>query len=319
MADDPSQESVLSRSPCASWKVGKAERVLFPVIAITQTGGNRIVLQERPFRDGAKLDDTGSKARTWKVEAVFSNDVDEPGTAANSGPLYPEMLRAMLRSFDEHETGDLVLPTVGSVRARAETYDWKEDIESTDSATLDFVFVADNEDALDQAILNPPSVVATLRKLAEQTTFTLQREGVWTEDVKSLTRLSLEIEHLLLAPGRSSADLQAAVASHRRALARVIDAVNEDVHLITPRRNSASERRLRTMMDREAAAADERTASRPRTTAFVIDVERTSIYEVAARLNQDAQELLELNAARVDDPFLLTRGEVIRVYEAAPR
>jgi prophage DNA circulation protein len=320
MADtDDSAGSVFSQAPCASWKVGNAPPISFPALSIRESGGNRIVQQERPFRDGAKLDDTGGKARAWRISALFSNDVDEPGTSENAGPLYPDMLREIIRSFDEHETGDLTLPTVGKVRVRAETYDREETFTTTDSATIELNFIQDNEDALDRALLSPPSAVATLRKLAEQTQFTHQEAGVWNEDVKSLTETSLEIESLLLAPGRASADLQAAAASNRRAIDRIIGALQEDLTLVTPQRGSQNERRLRTMLDRLAAAEDERTSSRPRTTAFVIDVERTSIYEIAARLNQDAEELLDLNAARIEDPFYLTRGEVIRVYETAAR
>lgn len=318
---------IYSQYPSASWRVGEGgEAIIFPVLGITEAGGNRLVTQERPYRDGAKLDDTGSKARQWSFTAIFNNTITE---GAQSGvPLYPQTLRRLLRSFDIHETGTLTLPTVGIVRARAETYSRKETPEEDDQATLELTFVEDNEDALDRAQLNPPAVVATIVKLAEQTTFTVQKNGVWNDDLASLEERASEIEGLLLAPGRSVADVRAVAKAHRNSIRRVTDAATTAgspifgdafAGRIDDPRSSDTHRRLRIMMDREAAAEEERASSRPRTMAFVVDVEVTSLFEVAARLNQDAEELLELNSARVDDPFYLSRGEVIRVFESAPR
>lgn len=310
---------VFERYPLARWVVGSVS-VTFPIIELTEQGGNRIVLQERPFRDGAKLDDTGSKPRQWSLQALFTNRLEEPGITT---ALYPTALRALIRSFDLHETGTLTLPTVGDVRARAQDYTRKESPETDDSATLDCTFIEDNEDALDRAQLQPPSVAATLVRLAEQTQFTAQSQGVWNEDLASLREVCSEIEGLMRAPGRSVTDLGARVRAHRRALQSVIDTAASEAStsggLFSDPRGSELERQLRIIMDREAQAEDERVQSRPRTRGYTIDVERTSIFEVAARLNQDAEELLELNSARVDDPFLLTRGQVIRVFESPPR
>lgn len=307
---------------CAQWKVGNADTIYLAVMGISERGGNRIVQQERPFRDGAKLDDTGAKARQWCFTAHFSNRINEPGTEQNGEPLYPGILNAMIRSFDEHETGDLTLPTVGKVRVRAEDYSRREDPEAIDVGVLELTFTQDNEDALDRALLQPPSVVATITLLAEVITGSTKRDAVWGEDQKSLIEYASEIQTLLLSPGRATNDLQSVVTAHRRALQSVLAAGETaalDADLINEPRGNETERNLRTMLDREAAAQDERTSSRPRTQAFVVDVERTSIYEIAARLDQDAEELLDLNAARIDDPFFLDRGMVIRVYESAAR
>ena len=311
---------IFSKYPTASWRVGDGETLFFPVVDITENGGKRIVQHQRPNRPGAKLQDTGCKARSWTFTAIFNNSIQEG--VQNGVPLYPQRLRQILRSLDTAETGTLVLPTVGKVRARPETYERKESPEQQDTAALSMTFVEDNEESLDRAALNPPSVVATLLKLAEQTTFTLQRNGI-SDSGLSLTEFAAEVEGLLLAPGRAVADLGAVVRSHRRAIQRMIDAAttaaDSDGGLFSEPRGSEMQRQLRILLDREAAAEDERTSSRPRTVAFVIDVEETSIIEVAARVDQDAEELMDLNAARVADPLYLTRGEVIRIYESQPR
>lgn len=311
---------IFSKYPIASWRVGDGETLFFPVIDITESGGKRIVQHQRPHRQGAKLEDTGLKARSWSVTAIFNNSIQEG--VQNGVPLYPQRLRQILKSFDTAETGTLVLPTVGKVRARPDTYERKESPEQQDTATLTATWIEDNEESLDRAALNPPSVVATLLKIAQQTTFTLERNGI-SDSGLSLTEFAAEIEGLLLAPGRAVADLGAVVRSHRRAIQRMIDAATTAADsgggLFSEPRGSEMQRQLRILLDREAAAEDERTSSRPRTKAFVIDVEVTSIFEVAARVDQDAEELMDLNSARVADPFYLTRGEVIRVFESAPR
>jgi prophage DNA circulation protein len=309
--------TIYEQYPIMQWKVGSRDPLKLPVISITETGGNRIVQHERGGRDGAKLDDTGAKARVWTLTILFNNSLQEKDLDETT-PLYPQLLNEFVRSFDEHETGTLTLPTVGDVRARAQDYQRSETTDEDDSATVQCTFVQDNEDALDRALLSPPAVVSTIVRLAEQTTFSEQKNGSWSDDIASLTEIASEIEGLLLAPGRTVQDIGSVVRSHQHALQRIADAAEQssDGESGDPR-GSASARLLAIMLDREAQAEEERTQSRPRTKAFVIDVERTSLYEVAARLNQDAELLLELNAARIDDPFFLTRGEVIRVFETA--
>lgn len=308
---------VFEQYPIGSWRVGDSEKLEFPVVDIAEVGGNRIVRHARPHRAGAKLESTGEKERSWTVTTLFNNSLEEG--VRDGVPLYPQRLRQLLKSFRTQETGTLVLPTTGEVRARAESYDRKESATERNTATLVLTFVEDNEESLERAALNPPSVVATLVKLAEQIEFSAQRQGLHTPETISLRDFAAQVEGLLLAPGRAVADLGAVVRAHRRAIQRMVDAAttaaNDTGGLFSEPRGSETERQLHTLMDREAAAESERTSSRPRTKAFVIDVEQTSLIEVAARLNQDADELMDLNAARIDDPLYLTRGEVIRVFE----
>lgn len=311
---------IFEQYPIASWRVGTEEPIQFPAQDVAETGGNRIVRHLLPNRAGAKLESTGEKERGWTVTSIFNNSLEEG--VRDGVPIYPQVLRRLIRSFRTQETGDLVLPTVGTVRARLEDYDRRESSDQRDTAILVLKFVEDNEESLARAALNPPSVVATLVKLTEQTVESGQRQALWNEDVRTLNDFAAEVEGLLLAPGRAVADLNAVVRAHRRAIQRMVAAAAQAAAdaggLFVEPRGSETERQLRTISDREAQAEDERTASRPRTKAFVIDVEETSLYEVAARLKQDVEELMDLNATRVPDPFILTRGEVIRVFESTP-
>ena len=62
-----------------------------------------------------------------------------------------------------------------------------------------------------------------------------------------------------------------------------------------------------------AQAADEKTSSLPRLIPYVVPAD-TDLYSLAAKLGQDAAKLLEVNAARIDDPLFLAAGDVIRIF-----
>ena len=151
------RDPVFEQYPSASWSVGTQVALVFPVTEITEEGGNRIVLRERPYRDGAKVDDIGSKAKSWSLKAIFENTINE-GLIQNGQPLYPGVLNELIRSFDQHETGDLIVPTVGKVRARAQSYVRTERNDERDYATVEFKFVQDNEDAIDATSFTLPTV-----------------------------------------------------------------------------------------------------------------------------------------------------------------
>jgi prophage DNA circulation protein len=319
MADQTAQEQY----DIASWQVGEQQRLFFPVEQIQESIGNRLIAHKRPYREGAKHDDTGGEPRTWRLTVCFNNSIVEPGLSQNGRDLFPDVLRLMKRSFDVHECGNLVVPGTGLVRARAQTMEATESVDAIDTAAVVMVFVHDNEEALDRALIRPPSVRATTQRLATQTVFSAQAAGAWDDDLNGLVEFAAEVENLLLAPGRATNAVETQVRRNRRAIERIREAqvqFAEDVGLETNRpRGSHVERALLMLSDRQAQAGAERAQGRPRTRAFRVDVAETSIFELATRFNQDAEELMELNDSRIADPFTLRRGDVIRVFATRPR
>src|SRR5689334_5238078 len=103
--------SIFENYPPCSWTV-QGDTIVFPVADIEEDGGNRIVRRRRPYRNGAKLDDTGSNEKVWRVTVVLENSIEEDGLDPNR-PLYPFVANALVSSFDLHDTGDLVLSTRG--------------------------------------------------------------------------------------------------------------------------------------------------------------------------------------------------------------
>jgi prophage DNA circulation protein len=317
--------TILSQGPVASFQVGTSSVVPFQIDGkISEKNGNQLVRHRRPYRRGAKLDGTGELERVWTFRAMFSNRVFEPGLST-ARAQYPFVLRELVAACraSVFETGTLVLPTVGSVRARCEGCERTDDGSAElDTGYLDLTFVEDNEESAATVAFRAPSVRATTVALSEQTRFSESRVGALDSDSISLTEAASEIEALLLAPGRSLADLQSKATANRRAIQRVTKAQESLARTLgldhDEPRGSELWRQLARLQDLQARAAEEKFSSRPRVKAFVIDVDRTSLFEISARFKQDCGELLDLNSERVKDPFDLTRGQVIRVFETAP-
>ena len=307
---------VFAQYPVMTWTAKGAAPLAFPCDSVAEDWVSRIVEHERPYRKGAKLDDTNEKARRWKLNCTFDNSIGEVGLDASIA-IYPDLLNRLLKSFDVHETGNLVLSTRGAVRARAGTYSRVESQDFRDGAKLELTFIEDNEDAVDQRALKDPQVRATARRLAEQTQFSAEASGAWDDDFSDLIEFASELEGLMAAPGRALDDLEAQVRRNRRAVERAVNAgekLGKEVDgVLADPQGATTTRLMRTFSDREAQAADEKTSSLPRLIPYVVPAD-TDLYSLAAKLGQDAAKLLEVNAARIDDPLFLAAGDVIRIF-----
>lgn len=313
MADD----GIFEQYGVASWTVGDRDTIKFPVRRITETIGNRLVRRARPYRKGEKIDSTGTKARGWVVEVEFENSIEEPGLPT-APALYPTVLNAMLASAEDQETGDLVLPTRGALRCRLEMATRIETSEDRDYALVTFTWWEDNEDDVDAAALANPTVRATARVLAERTVDTAQSFGADNDFLGQLEDFAFSLETALAAPGNRIQEVEVA----GRRLSRTAGAIGQSFSrtgeagrdILTDPSSHGVMRSIRRLQDRAATAADEKMKAKPRTVSAVFQVNH-SIYDIAVALGQNAQDLLELNSTRIDDPLFIEAGTVILVFE----
>lgn len=305
--------AIFEKYPAASWKVGSSAQLYFPVCKCTEEGENRLVERERPYRDGAKLDDTGSKARRWNVEVLFDNTLNEEGLSLNGKALYPDVLNDLIRSFDEHEAGDLVLPPIGKVRARAKKYTRSEEPETFDAARVTFTFIEDNEDTIGARNVELPGVKGSAKVLAEQTTFSADADAVHDFNISQVNALASELEGAINAPGEAVAELDQKVGAVVSAVNRVVTAFVEAIpgrgQLNDPD-SSATQRKLVALQD--TASRSRSQARRVRTTRILAE-EDTSLYEIANRRKQSAEGVIGLNSNL--DPTYVEAGTLVRVYE----
>lgn len=300
--------------PVASWKVGKMRALYFPVLDLTEDGGNRVVERDRPYRDGAKCDDVGSKARRWRVSICFENSIEEPGLEQNGRTLYPEVANDFVRSADEHVVGDLVLPPIGPIRARLVSYTRQETPDSWDSAKFSATFVEDNEDSVGARSFKPPTAKGSARTMAQATTFSAESDAVFDPSLASLNEAAAELEAIANFPANTVQDVDSQAAIVVAATNRVLHAFthsreNARTQLTDPEA-SATQRKLETLKE---TAAETRKELNPKVVVGKIVEDFTTIFDLAAEISQDASELIGLNPSL--DPMRIAPGTTVRVFE----
>ena len=316
--DDDSVE-VFEQYPVASWSVPGADTLYFPVESIKEDGGNRIVLRERPYRDGAKLDDTGSKAKRWVLSIRFDNSIQEPGLNNGGKSLYPEVVNALIASADKHETGDLVVPTRGSIRARLETYGRTEVYAERDCATCSFTFVQDNEDNVDAASFTAPTASANARQKADEAVFSAQSEGAWDGSLQDLNEAAGTLEGIANAPGDAIHQVEETANIVLGAADRVVKAFSNTskegrTQFLQPRGNS-TERKVLQLQDMAGREKVSQKRGRRRLVSRVFKQDY-SLAAIATIVQQDYVDLVEINP-QLENPLLVPAGDIVRVFDNA--
>lgn len=311
--------TVFEQYEVASWMPDGGQKIYFPVHSITEYGGSRIIERERPYRDGAKLDDTGRLATYWDMQCQFANTINEPGLEANGEPLYPNMLNWLIDTFDVHATGYLVVPTRGEVRARAEQYQRTETATERDSGMLRITFKEDNEDTVDAASLAFPTVAATAVRLASTTQFSAQAEGMWSMSFQDLVHMAAQLEGLANAPREYAQELKDKANMVRAAHNRVLNAFRNNAvegrnQLASPGGNR-TERKMHQIADRAARASNMAHGGNPGTRAVVFDNDQ-SLASIAGMLWLNFEDLLYDNP-QIPNPGYVPKGTPVNVPENA--
>jgi prophage DNA circulation protein len=299
----------------ASWTV-RGDTVYFAVIDIDEQGGNRIVRRPRPYRDGSKLDDTGSKEKEWDVVAIFNNDVDEDGLPTDR-PAYPNSVNVMIDSADLHDTGTLGLPNRGAIRARLETYRRSEKAELRDTAMVTFHFVGDNEDNVDAQSFTTPHVGSSARQIVAETVFSSESLGGFTKFLADLEDAADKLQDAMAAPGEAVQDVDQKAAR----VVRLVDSVERQFtvsgqlarDLLTDPDSWATWRQLHVLKDTSMRAVDQKSALGR---VITISFETTrSLFDIAAEIAQDPASLLDLNT-QLDNALRIPAGTIVRVFES---
>lgn len=318
MADDTAGEDTVQEKFAVCSFTVEGTRIAFAIISDEMQGGNRIVEHKRPYRQGAKLDSTGSEPDIFSFRAIFNNSIDEPGITQNP-PLYPDVMQELIRIFKKQATGDLMSPIDGLKRVRAKSWKRVQPVEETDTAYLDLVFEEDNEDNVDAESFQQPGVQGSVIRLSELTVFSAEQAGLWNENLISVQELASELEGLIRFPG----EYANAIVAQQRSLQTAIRSV-----IATARQEDASNRalledtpvraifRLIRMVDVVSYALSEKQVNLPQTVPWIVRT-TTNIAELARDVRQPQEVLLDLNAQRIDDPFNIDPG-IYRVYRTWP-
>jgi hypothetical protein len=301
------------------YQIASFQKLAFPVISIDESGGNRLARRQRPYRNGAKLDDIGSKEKVWTMEAMFSNRITEPGLEVNGGrALYPDILNELLAMIDLYhdEAGDLVVPTRGPVRARLDDYKRVENADGRDSALLTLVFVQDNEDNVNAASFNLPSVKANSQKVSDDVEESAQEEGAWDTSFQDLAEYAGQLEGLINAPSEYKADYESRAKLVMASVDRVFTAFTQHGvpgrDLLLKPEMEATQRLLTQLKDMVGRETIEARRGRPQLTSVAFSTQRT-LMSIAAQYNQPYDDLLEVNS-QLENPMAIEPGDVVRIF-----
>jgi hypothetical protein len=311
--------TVWEQFPIASWTVQGSTKRAFPVQSIDEYGGNRLVVRNRPYRPGAKLDDTGPMPKRWTVTVCFENSIEEVGLEENGEtPLYPDVMNEILESFDLYhdEPGDLVLPTRGPVRARLETFRRVETQEDRDQATIVFTWIQDNEDNVDANSFQLPSVKANSRRIAEEVEEEMQEDAAWDTSLGDLKEFANNLEGLINAPFEFKQDFEQqakiAMGAVDDVFTALSDATVDGRGKLNDPETHVAQRELGTMKDMVGRETVESRKARP-VIVSVVFREQQSLMSIAAIYGQDYNELMEINST-IADPLNIPAGDVVKVF-----
>lgn len=120
--------------------------IAFPTTEVTVQGGQRSHIHEYPHADGGDLEKMGRRLYIIRVSAWFH---ELEGLAAQNYPdLWPSGLRQLRALLESGETKDLVVPTIGTIRAFATSWTQKFVAASAlDGEKVEIEFCEDQEGA----------------------------------------------------------------------------------------------------------------------------------------------------------------------------
>ncbi len=299
----------------ASFQVEGEIELKFMVVDQQIDGSNRVPKRRRIFRDGARLDFTGTEADRIVVNAIFSNTLQEPDLG-DYPQMWPDRLDRLERAFKSGQTGTLHLPWRRNIRCKAESWTRKANSgDNRDSELLTVTFSEDNEDKVDAASTQSVSVQASVLRGAAEAVFDLEREGAWDGSFEDFTQLAADLEGALSAPGEFLSDVmhkarrvQRAAASIRESLSSRVEGRN---HLLGPE-GAKAERKLVEIIDLVGRALGDAAERGPQIVSRTFPTDR-DIYSIATELGQSARDLIAING-HIEDLSFIPAGTPVYVY-----
>lgn len=327
MATQPEDQQAIqeddweSSLPLGSFTAKGQDPISFSVESVKESGGNRLVFRARPYRPGVKIDSTGGKETTWTLEILWSDTAHafDPLVNAGGARQYPDTMLALIEAFRVQETGDLVIPTRGVKRCRAHTYETVESPEQRVAARMTCVFVEDNEDSVDAAAFNAPTIRGSGFLAAQDATFDAEQVGVWDGTIAGLLDTINEYKGILELPGSVLDEVRAngvaIIGTIRNLLTTFSDEGEDALSMFIDPSSSRLARTLNRLMDAISGAVYESgpSVSQPKTASVAYDQDY-SIFDIAAIVKQDANKLIQLNAYRIEDPLHIEAGTEVLIF-----
>lgn len=307
----------------ASFEIdGESDRVTFAVEAVNWDMENRIAERERVYRDGARLDGTGTKADRFSIVAKVFNGIREKGVARNGYPGDRDKLIKLLKR-SVTQTGTLKLPTWPPIRCKALRCTTTENVQKTDFAHLNIIWVEDNEETQLEATFTEPNARSAAVALADQIVEGMAFLGAWDEGVAELKALAVELESLALFANERGDDLIQAARSINTTVADVqtsflptrtelqVDSFvigDSPQSLLSDPSASATLEALMALSEMASKAiASVPGKARPRSIEYKTAM---NVFDISLQVGASVEEIVELNPSLID-PFAIPANTTI--------
>ena len=314
-------EDDFDKWPTMTWVVG-GKTHLVPAVSVKRTHGNRLAAHKRPYRKGARHDNTGADPASWEIALIAGATAHtfDPRIPAD---YYPDGYVALLDSFDLEETGTLLTP-LGERRCKASNgmASWGRADAGVDAVAITLTFVEDNEDDTDLGSFSlatartaGPGQVDTFLGFAAQS-------GAGAGDFfESLTAAARDLQALANYPGEAIGEMVTRIQIITTSVADVVDAfasapegaVEEMGALLQDPLAGPALRKLEEFLDTACRAAEDEARRRGKARTVRTYDRDVSIYDVAEVLEQDCVDLMAINTA-IHDFFLIPRATPIQVF-----
>lgn len=321
MAEGDEVKTIFAQYRPGSWKPDGGEEVVFAVISIVQSGGNRLVAHKRLRKAGARHDSMGADVVAYELTIHVFNGCEEPGVPIDS---YPDVANQLIEAMATQATGDLNVPTVGKRRCRADTYRRTEDLRDggRDAAIIVAKFYEDSEDDADQAAFSAPSASSAASKQAEEVEESMDESGPSLGDTLSdLRDAADQIQDLANAPGEFADHMEKQADSVMQAADDVTETVSsagsryseELANLFTDPGSTVPGRAMNRFED-TARRATQLVAPAP--FSRIVDKKyptAVSIFDVATDVQQDSVKLMAINGS-IEDLRSIPAGTPVKVF-----
>jgi len=281
--------------------------IKFPVTNISVSGGLRDHVHEYPHSPGGSPEKLGRKLYTFKLSALFHNNLLGPWT----DELWPGALSELFDRFEEGLTSVLTVPTLGDIKAYCTNWSKQMSfkVRSGESAELEF-----REDQSSAFLVEGLINVKAQTLLSQSELLLLDAEALGFKSVFQVIADAINVISKLADQAEMyDTVLSQKVAAVNHALARA----NATLGLLNDPLNAVL---LESFLEtwRLTAQLEEDILRQAVTMIpFVIPGGRTmSVNDVSRVVYGDtsrAMEILQLNA--IDDPFRITAGKKLRVYK----
>ena len=301
----------MSDLPADSFPKASFAGIEFAYTSLSVKGGIRHAVHEFPHTPGGEVEKMGRKAYSIRFRAVFH---DLPGSDyARAYPdAYPSSMRLLRKSFEEEVTGDLVIPTIGTIKACAT--DWTATFDPALMRTgevFDIEFLEDSDRALLADIAIELGSPAAMVDLSDALIAAMKAAFLAEQSLSLLQKINDAITDVLAIAGRADAYARV-VESKIRALDNLCqqaadgldDLQHPENHLIA---NAVKDLALNARAMGEKIAATEATIKQITVkTTMSVSALSTLLYGTSER----GFELLQLNP--IEDALAIPAGTVIK-------